>query len=133
MTATKIDIDFAFICDEVRREDNGKLLIIGVYTNDIIVINFPVNLLLTVVVGFNVDEPIETDFELKISHDGRLLSAMRGHFNLEKSSITGLQKMPLPNISGPGELQFAMRFGDGEWQTIRKIPILSANVSPPPP
>jgi hypothetical protein len=62
MTATKIDIDFAFICDEVRREDNGKLLIIGVYTNDIIVMNFPVNLLLAVVVGFNVDEPIETDF-----------------------------------------------------------------------
>jgi hypothetical protein len=131
MTASKINIDFAFICDEVRREDNGKLLIIGVYAYDIIVRNFPVDLALTVVVSFNVDAPIETDFELKISHDGKSMSAVKGRFRLEKSSITGFPKLPL-HISAPGELQFEMRLDDGEWQTIRKMPILSANVSPPP-
>ncbi len=131
MTASKINIDFALICDEVRREDNGKLLIIGLYAYDIIVRNFPVDLALTVVVSVNVDAPIETDFELKISHDGKLMSDMKGRFRVEKSSITGFPKLTL-HISDPGELQFEMRFGDGEWRTIRKTPILSANVSPPP-
>jgi hypothetical protein len=132
MALTKIDIDFAFICDEVRREDNGKLIIIGVYTYDIIVLNFPVDLVLTIVVSLKVDEPVETDFELRLSHDGKLINTGKGHFKLEKSSITGIPKIPLQNISGPGELKFEMRFGDGDWQTIRKIPILGANVSPLP-
>jgi hypothetical protein len=132
MAVTKIDIEFAFICDEVRREDSGKLLIIGVYTYDILVINFPVSLVLTVVVSFNIDAPIETDFELKVSHNGKVMGGGKGHFNLQKSTIIGLPKIPLQNISGPGELKFEIRFGDGAWQTLRKTPISSANVSPPP-
>jgi hypothetical protein len=34
--------NFTLICDEVRREDNGKLMILGVYTPDIAVPQIPV-------------------------------------------------------------------------------------------
>jgi hypothetical protein len=127
-----INIDFALVCDEVRREDNGKILIIGIYPYDIIVMNFPVDFALTVAVSVNIDAPVKTNFELKLSHDGKLIGTGKGHFRLEKSSIIWFPKMPLQNISGPGELQFEVRFGDDEWKPLRKLPILSANVLPQP-
>jgi hypothetical protein len=82
--------------------------------------NFPVDFALTVSVSVNIEAPVKTYFELKISHDGKSMSAVKGRFRLEKSSITGFPKLPL-HISAPGELQFEMRLDDGEWQTIRKM------------
>ena len=38
---SKISIRGAILCDDVRKEDNGKILLIGVYSSDILVRQFP--------------------------------------------------------------------------------------------
>ena len=44
MKTAKITIDNAIICDDVRREDNGKHLIIGGWALDFIVPSYPIDL-----------------------------------------------------------------------------------------
>jgi hypothetical protein len=51
------------ICDDVRREDNGKEIIIGVYSETIIVESFPV-LLATFAVRFVIRVPIKRPLTL---------------------------------------------------------------------
>jgi hypothetical protein len=41
MTGLKINVEYAFFCDDVRREDNGKFIFIGVYTQQLSVPRFP--------------------------------------------------------------------------------------------
>lgn len=51
---TKIEIKprYAIICDDVRVEDNGKLILIGVYSDEILVPRFPMAISLTFWVEF---------------------------------------------------------------------------------
>lgn len=39
-----VDVLTAVMCDDIRQETNGKLILIGVYTNDVLVLQYPVNL-----------------------------------------------------------------------------------------
>jgi hypothetical protein len=41
MTDLRIDVDYAFFCDDVRREDNGKFIFVGVYTQQLSIATFP--------------------------------------------------------------------------------------------
>lgn len=36
MSKTAIKVDYVLVCDDVRTEDNGKVLIIGLYTDNIV-------------------------------------------------------------------------------------------------
>ncbi|AMN46398.1 hypothetical protein ACG33_04620 [Steroidobacter denitrificans] len=42
-----LEIREVLVCDDIRREDNGKAILIGVYVGDILVSAFPVNLRLS--------------------------------------------------------------------------------------
>jgi hypothetical protein len=42
-----IDIQAIILCDDVRREDNGKILVIGMYVGDVLIRQFPTALRLT--------------------------------------------------------------------------------------
>jgi hypothetical protein len=41
MTDLRIDVEYAFFCDDVRREDNGKFIFVGVYTQQLSIATFP--------------------------------------------------------------------------------------------
>lgn len=42
-----LEIREVLVCDDIRREDNGKAILIGVYTGDMVFSNFPVNVRLS--------------------------------------------------------------------------------------
>lgn len=132
MTEDPIRIDFALICDDLRREDNGKLILIGVYPYDIGVSEFPANVVVTVVLGLEVTGPVEKEFEIRVKHDGNQITAGRGKFGIEASAIIGFGGTFLKQIPRPGVVEFQLKFQNGDWQTIKKIPIVLANASPPP-
>lgn len=49
---------YTIMCDEVRREDNGKFILIGVFADSILVNTFPATLLgLTFFVKLEIDDP----------------------------------------------------------------------------
>lgn len=122
-----IQIDFALVCDDMRREDNGKLILIGVYGYDIAVAEFPANIILTVVIGFKVTGPTEAAFELQVLHERKQIARGRGQFGVSASAILGFGGTLLKDISGPGEIEFQIKLPDQEWQTIKKIPIVLAS------
>jgi hypothetical protein len=49
-TLKSFDIEYTLLCEDVRREDNGKLLLIGMFANSILLPSFPIGLRLRVVV-----------------------------------------------------------------------------------
>ena len=68
----------AIICDEVRVEDTGKHIIIGVYSESIAVSDFPANLLLSFWIQFYVDRDGEIDIELRILSNKKQVAHARG-------------------------------------------------------
>ena len=56
LTVGNLTITHAMCCDDVRREDNGKLLIIGVYLDDVRVSSFP-NLIVVRTLVFSRSSP----------------------------------------------------------------------------
>lgn len=71
---------FTLVCDDVRREDNGKLLILGVYNQIILVPQFPVVLpMLTFLHYLDSDRPGTWSVRMRLEHletGQRLLDAM---------------------------------------------------------
>lgn len=53
---------YGIICDDVREENNGKSIIIGIYTGDILVKKFPCVLNLSVWLGVNIEIEEDLDF-----------------------------------------------------------------------
>ena len=64
-------VDSAFFCDDVRQENNGKLLFIGAYMQDVVISRFPASLNLYVVLCLRVATPGVTEVEIEASYNGR--------------------------------------------------------------
>ena len=59
---------YTLVCDEVRREDNGKLLLIGVYQHIILVPQFPATFPLTFVQALESDRPGNWSVRMRLQH-----------------------------------------------------------------
>lgn len=111
----------AILCDQVRREDNGKLILIGVYGGDILVDSYPATLGLTAYVEGEVLEPgfFEAEFqfidgtgaemspELKVTSGDRQF--VRGHFAVPVVAVLTFHKS--------GNCVFRVKDGD-KWKTL---------------
>lgn len=68
MAKPSIKFKSLILCEEIRREDNGKLLFIGVYQDNILAYQFPSNLKLSFWISaetYQAENPIEIDISLK--------------------------------------------------------------------
>ena len=57
--------DHAIICDEIRQEINKKYILVGVYTGDILIKNFPVNMGLSALLHGRTEAGAEIAVELR--------------------------------------------------------------------
>ncbi|MFO1113035.1 MAG: hypothetical protein U1E38_01205 [Rhodospirillales bacterium] len=131
-----LSLRYGIVCEDIRREDNGKLILIGVFARDIGISNFPASLVLALCVSMEVDEP--GDFEIEFQFLFRDEISIQG-----KTSITindpGLgmiviPRFPIENITGEGGISFRFRQAGSEWQTVASLPIVSrASTTCPPP
>jgi hypothetical protein len=135
-------VDSVLVCDDIRREDTGKAILIGVYVGDIILLRAPAVIPVSVFVTgsatrdylrdlkVNVhigDEPKNEGptFPMTVSLDdqGRFYFAMTG--------------MPV-QVSEPTSLTVRTKHGQNDWVVLAKKRILvnasepSANESSPP-
>ena len=128
----------ALFCDEIRREDSGKFLFIGVYTQRMIVDRFPVRLP-TFAILVDAVTPVDSPFEwltLTITKDGdvlrrmklnasRLPSATQHQLQIERAQDAGdeleiftikahARFSPL-NLESPGTLRVVVETDDGTY------------------
>ena len=113
----------AIICDEVRVEDTGKHIIIGVYSESIAVSDFPANLLLSFWIQFYVDRDGEIDIELRILSNKKQVAHARGKLiiNDYKNIVTSAFNGIPVKAKDEGALTFQMREKDRKWKTFKKI------------
>ena len=129
-----IKIYSAILCDLVRTEDNGKHIIIGVYTGDIVFTKCPTTFRTTLWLemepwikngGMPFDirleatrqkKPVVMDGEMKIADEDRALLVLL---------------MPVTTITSPGEYTPSLRKRDRRWQKIISKAVELLSVHPP--
>lgn len=78
---------YTILCDDVRKEDNGKLMILGLYANEILIPQLPyVFSTLSFFQGFKAEEIGQHWFEAKLSHTetGKILAQAMGSVQVSK-------------------------------------------------
>lgn len=113
---------FGFVCDDVRRENNGKLIFIGAYASDIVVPELPAALILTLVLRVEMEG--EEALEIQVKMGDRVLRKGNGKI---RSGPGGqwvpIQSLVLDKLSTEGRLDFEVRIGDDDWKTVCSLPL----------
>lgn len=107
-----IKVEYTIICDEVRREDNGKMIIIGVYFGAIVVAQIPLVLpSLTFFQLLKGDRPGTWNARMKLQHleSGRNIVEAMGAINFQQPG-PAVNAIRLPNVqlTAPGTYNFVM-------------------------
>jgi hypothetical protein len=118
-----MNVQFGFVCDDVRREDNGKLIFIGAYGSDIVVPELPAVLILTLAV--RVEMKGDEAFEIRVKMGETELRKGKGRI---RSDADGGRWMLIPSIlldklTTEGRLDFDIRIGEGDWITACSMPL----------
>lgn len=82
---------YVLVCDQVRQENNGKFIAIGLYTPDVVVAAIPASLpSLAFLVAFDTDEPGNLTFSFQLSHLGNVLAGGSGGANVVRAGTVVL-------------------------------------------
>ena len=95
--------EYVVLCDEVRQENNGKFILIGVYAPDMTVTQLPATLaFLTFFVVMTDDRPDQHQFRLQVANleTGQVVAQGMGGFQSQRPGM-----VVLPIRIGP--IQFA--------------------------
>ncbi len=113
------------ICDQVRTEQGGKNIIIGVYKYDIVVPSFPCGLPLTLWLQLDANKNGAYDVEFRATKDRHLIAQVTG--TIEIKDHTRTLETPLPpmvlQLAAPGTVVFQFREKGKRWSTMRKVEI----------
>ena len=125
MAEHPVTVRFGLVCEQVRREDTGKLLIIGAFGHDITVVSLPARLVLTLVIGIWSKGPVvDHAIEVQTSFNGEPIHSGRGRVTISEA---GAELIVLSNIAiqleQPGELEFKAKLGVDRWKTVTVMPV----------
>jgi hypothetical protein len=125
----KLAVKFAFLCDDVRREDNGKFIFIGVYGENIVTQQLPNTMALSLVLWVEAREKLSGLASFRISLNGQQINAGSGAVVFEEGKTVSAFQGTIIAITHTGELKIEFRFGGEEWETILTTPVLYRPVS----
>ncbi len=119
-------VRYALVCDEVRREDNGKLLLIGTYASSIVFQRLPANIGLSLICCIDADQPFSSEANLRALLNDEVIRTARGRIEVQEPSFNNLfpiPKMPL-SIREEGTLTFELQFDEESWQRLIAVPVI---------
>ena len=134
---------FSIMCDEVRQENNGKFLVIGMYTPDMSVPQLPFLISpLTFVLWLQIDRPGGMQFSAKLTHleSGNIIAQAMGGFQVVavRPDVPVLLPVRFMNIqfSRDGAYTFSFQVqGEPEilhdFQVILNVPLMQQVPMPP--
>ena len=132
-----IRVKQAVICEDVRREENGKLFLIGVFGSNIGINEFPANIILATTVWIVAEEAGIHNVRFAWFVDDIEKSGASAKIEIREPgvSVFRVQPVPIVDIEKPGHVSFRVKFSDQDWQIAETLPIVSRsapNASPPP-
>lgn len=115
---------YAILCDEVRREDNGKLFALGIYSSVVEFFNFPAQKGFCFLAALDSGEAGEYALVFQMLVDGVVSGEGKGTIEVINP---GLDLFPVPfppiNIPGPSVIKFRVKINRGRWTTLLEKPI----------
>lgn len=129
----KLDLKQVVVCDDIRREDNGKEILIGVYGSSIIVSKFPASLALSFWLQFEPNETGSTSLEFRLvgPEDLEFAQAETKIEVMQKETVSlGLKGIPV-NLQIPVELALELKHPGGHWETAKRIKVVRGAVPVP--
>ena len=117
-------LKFAILCDDGRREDNGKIMLIGIYGANIVIPVFPANLSLCLALFISADQEEEMPVQFKVNLNGDVITDGGGTYKFAKADniISLVPHIPV-SAPSPGVLTLEVKFGDADWVTAVTIPL----------
>ena len=117
----------AILCDEIRTENNNKLFLIGVYSGEVQVRQFPANLLLSVYIELDGLDVGDHHLELKVtSPNGE--AGIQIEFVVVEQGPSSFHTPRLPAVcEGPGSITAELRVNGGSWMRVLHRNVKSPN------
>ena len=114
------------ICDDIRRESNGKLILIGVYGSGIKVASLPSFVVMSLLL--EVQPTVVGDHELRVRLTGQsnavLFESPPVKFSIDAIKFVNVPMVGLPiQIQSPGPIELQISVAGTEWQTIRTLTV----------
>lgn len=112
---------FAFPCDDIRQETNGKYILIGVYTEAFVPEHLPMTARLALALFVDIAEagPHVIDLELRLEGASQPAATMK--FEFEAAASTRQALIPIPSvpllIGQPGDL--TVHYGPDKMEVMR--------------
>jgi len=132
------ETDYAIICDQTRREDNGKLLIIGVYGASVLLNSFPATIALSVIAKVRPTKLGIHELEFRVLASDEEVATGEATMDLQNtnSAFVGIPPLPI-TIARPGLLKWEMREKGQHWAVLGEIlaeqnPATSSTAAAPP-
>jgi hypothetical protein len=121
-----ITVKTVVVCDDVRREENGKDILIGVYSAGVLVAQFPAPLQFTFWIQFKGTGIGETTIQFRLM-GGEDVKFAEGRVQMQllREGLGSISVGPLPlmlQVSTPLTLQMKQAM-DADWHTIEEIPV----------
>lgn len=122
---TSYDMEFVLLCDQIRQENNGKLIAIGIYGGDILVTEFPSVIPVALLVRLKTKSEGPYRIEVRYLLDGALIAGFESQMTVSPGSevMGSLPEFPL-HIPHAGKMVVQARDVPGaDWQALASIPI----------
>ena len=115
----------AIICDQVRKEDTGKHLLLGVYPADVLVPDFPTPISLVLWMQLYMDRNGKFEFEFRIQKDKESVSHTKGTLIVKDHLHPATITLPpaIIEIDGECTLSFQIREKNKRWKTAKELPV----------
>lgn len=130
-TEATIEPRYAIVCDDIRREDNGKQIMIGVYTGDILVNTFPSNINLSFWIHLAVIEAGSAEIEVRVVLEPDDLEVFKMSSKLESDKPDPFTVLAFGGIGmtfkQEGHLSLQMRQLENDWQEINRTLVKAKN------
>jgi hypothetical protein len=117
-----VEFSCPLLCDDIRREQSGKLILIGVYSSQILLTQFPGNMSLSIFGEISPKRLGEINIEFQFCLDDEPTSGIEMNLTIGALDTDLFATPPIPlTLNAPGVLSLRCREERGEWvETIRK-------------
>ncbi|MBL8658325.1 MAG: hypothetical protein JNM75_01065 [Rhodospirillales bacterium] len=121
----ELNVRSAVLCDDVRIENNGKIILIGVYSGNVAVPVTPFVLAVHVWINLSPQVPGEIAVNLRISFQGKPIVSGQGTITaVDTDDVVILLPKFLVEGDGDGELLVEMQEEDGSWSVLLRKKIV---------
>jgi hypothetical protein len=121
---TSPTINSALFCDEVRREQNGKLFIIGMYGNRIFSAKFPATLRFWAALNVHFSAAGPQALKIRLNAGKSVLQEISIEVDV---AWPGSDWLPVPFeaavFEGPSEMSLSYEAKNGKWKKFYSMPI----------